>query len=243
MAPHSSTLAWTIPWMEEPGGVHGVTEGPTWLSDFTFTFHFHALEKEMATHSSVLAWRIPGMGEPGGLPSMVSHRVRHDWSDLAAAATVLRLNIWLRTFPYTTLSFLDFFVGDFIFLHPFFKKYHFLYYLFLAAPGLQCCVGAFCLCGKCGLISLRCLDFSLRWRLLLQKMGSRCMSFRGCSMWALESTASVVVVSCSGIFPHWGSNPYPLLWHMDSLPLDYQGSPPFSNKDLEWLIKKIHWEF
>ena len=66
--------------------VHGVTEGPTRLSDFTFTFHFHSLEKEMETHSSVLAWRIPGMGEPGGLPSMGSHRVRHDWSDLAAAA-------------------------------------------------------------------------------------------------------------------------------------------------------------
>ena len=56
------------------------------LSDFTFTFHFHALEKEMATHSSVLAWRIPGMGEPGGLLSLGSHRVGHDWSDLAAAA-------------------------------------------------------------------------------------------------------------------------------------------------------------
>ena len=58
--------------------VHGVAEGRTQLSDFTFTFHFHALEKEMATHSSVLAWRIPGMGEPGGLPSMGSHRVGHD---------------------------------------------------------------------------------------------------------------------------------------------------------------------
>ena len=58
--------------------VHGVVKSPTRLSDFTFTFHFHALEKEMATHSSVLAWRIPGMGEPGGLPSMGSHRVGHD---------------------------------------------------------------------------------------------------------------------------------------------------------------------
>ena len=58
--------------------VHGVAEGWTWLSDFTFTFHFHALEKEMATQSSVLAWRIPGTGEPGWLPSMGSHRVRHD---------------------------------------------------------------------------------------------------------------------------------------------------------------------
>ena len=65
--------------------VHGVAKSQTWLNDFTFTFHFHALEKEMATHSSVLAWRIPGMGEPCGLPSMGSHRVGHDWSDLAAA--------------------------------------------------------------------------------------------------------------------------------------------------------------
>ena len=61
--------------------VHGVVE-----SDFTFTFHFHALEKEMATHSSVLAWRISGTGEPGGLPAMGSHRVGHSWSDLATAA-------------------------------------------------------------------------------------------------------------------------------------------------------------
>ena len=66
--------------------VHGVAEGRARLSDFTFTFHFQALEKEMATHSSVLAWRIPGMGEPSGLPSMGLHRVRHNWSDLAAAA-------------------------------------------------------------------------------------------------------------------------------------------------------------
>ena len=66
--------------------VHGVAKSRTRLSNFTLTFHFYALEKEMATHSSVLAWRIPGMGEPGGLPSMGSHRVRHDWTDLAAAA-------------------------------------------------------------------------------------------------------------------------------------------------------------
>ena len=81
MAPHSSTLAWKIPWTEEPGrlwSVHGVTKNWTRLSDFPFTFHFHALEKEMATHSSVLAWRIPGTGEPGGLPFMGSHRVRHN---------------------------------------------------------------------------------------------------------------------------------------------------------------------
>ena len=66
--------------------VHGIAKSRTRLSDFTFTFHFHALEKEMATHSSVLAWRIPGRGESGGLPCMGSHRVGHDWSDLAAAA-------------------------------------------------------------------------------------------------------------------------------------------------------------
>ena len=65
--------------------VHGVAKSRTRLSDFTFIFHFHALEKEMATHSSVLAWRIPGTVEPGGLPSVGSHRVGHDWSDLAAA--------------------------------------------------------------------------------------------------------------------------------------------------------------
>ena len=64
--------------------VHGVAKSRTQLSHFLFTFHFHALEKEMSTHSSVLAWRIPGMGEPDGLPSMGSHRVGHDWSDLAA---------------------------------------------------------------------------------------------------------------------------------------------------------------
>ena len=66
--------------------VHGVAASQTQLSDFTFTFHFHTLEKERATHSSIPAWRTPGTAEPGGLPSMGSHRVRHDWSDLAAAA-------------------------------------------------------------------------------------------------------------------------------------------------------------
>ena len=80
MAAHSSTLAWKISWDRGAwwAAVHGVTKSRTRLNDFTFTFHFHALEKEMATHSSVLAWRIPGMAEPGGLPSMGSHRVRHD---------------------------------------------------------------------------------------------------------------------------------------------------------------------
>ena len=80
MAPHSSTLAWKIPWMEEPGRLQsmGLLKSRTRLSDFTFTFHLHALEKEMATHSSVLDWRISGTGDPGGLPSMGSHRVGHD---------------------------------------------------------------------------------------------------------------------------------------------------------------------
>ena len=77
--------------------VHGVAESRSWLSDFTFTFHFHALEKEMATHSCVLAWRSPGTGGPGGLPSMRSHKAGHDWSDLASAAAAaahLTLPLW-----------------------------------------------------------------------------------------------------------------------------------------------------
>ena len=85
MATHSSTLAWKIPWMEEPGRLQSMGSLRVghdlrfhFHFSFTFTFHFHALEKEMATHSSVLAWRIPGTGEPSELPSMGSHRVRHD---------------------------------------------------------------------------------------------------------------------------------------------------------------------
>ena len=79
MAPHSSTLAWKIPWAEEPVGLQSMGSlSQARLSDFTFTFHFHALEKEMATHSSVLAWRIPGTEEPSRLPSTGSHRVGHD---------------------------------------------------------------------------------------------------------------------------------------------------------------------
>ena len=95
-------LSWRRQWQPTPVLLPGESHGrrslvgcSPWgleesarLSNFTFTFHFHALEKEMATHSSVLAWRVPGTAEPGGLPSMGSHRVRHDWSDLAAAAAV-----------------------------------------------------------------------------------------------------------------------------------------------------------
>ena len=87
MAPHSTIFAWKIPWTEEPGRLQSMGSlSVGQLSDFTFTFHFHALEKEIATHFTVLAWRIPGTGEPGGLPSLGSHRVGHDRSDLAAAA-------------------------------------------------------------------------------------------------------------------------------------------------------------
>ena len=97
---YSSLLAWKIPWMEEPGRLHSMGSwSRTRLSDFTFTFHFHALEKEMATHSSVLAWRIPGTGEPGGLPSMGSHRVGHDWSGLAVTAAAVN-------FPFHTCQLL-----------------------------------------------------------------------------------------------------------------------------------------
>ena len=78
MVTHSSTLAWNIPWAEEPGGLQSMgSRRVRHDSDFTFTFHFYALEKEMATHSSVLAWRMPGTAEPGGLPSKGSHRVGH----------------------------------------------------------------------------------------------------------------------------------------------------------------------
>ena len=80
MAPHSSTLAWKIPWMEEPGRLQsmGSLESDTTERSSLSPFHFHALEKEMATHSSVFAWRIPGTGEPGGLLSLGSHRVGHN---------------------------------------------------------------------------------------------------------------------------------------------------------------------
>ena len=80
MSTHSSIPAWRIPWTEEPGWLQstGSLRVGHDLSDFTFAFHFHAMEKEMATHSSILAWRIPGTREPDGLLSMGSHRVGHD---------------------------------------------------------------------------------------------------------------------------------------------------------------------
>ena len=88
--------------------VHGFAKSQTGLSDFTFTFHFHVLEKEIVTHSSALAWRIPGMGEPGGCPSMGTHRVEHDWRDLAAAGKeedVFGLKIQMRGLFFTCLLF------------------------------------------------------------------------------------------------------------------------------------------
>ena len=98
VAPYSSTLAWKIPWMEEPGRLQSMGSlSQTWLSDFTFAFLFHALEKEMATHSSVLAWRIPGMGEPGGLRSMRSQsQTQLKWlSNSLAIACILCIYTFL----------------------------------------------------------------------------------------------------------------------------------------------------
>ena len=100
MAPHSSTLAWKIPWTREPGGLQSMGSqrvGNDWVTSLNFSLS--CLEKEMGTHSSVLAWRIPGMGEPGGLLSMGSHRVGHYWSDLAAAVQI--------NFPYRLLLIQD----------------------------------------------------------------------------------------------------------------------------------------
>ena len=104
MAPHSSTLVWKIPWVEEPGRLQSMGSlrvGHDWTTSLSL-FLFHALEKEMATHSSVLAWRIPGAGEPGGLMSMGLHRVGHDWSDLAAAA-VISIPVGSNSFEQWTL--------------------------------------------------------------------------------------------------------------------------------------------
>ena len=88
--------------------IYGVTKSRAWLSDFTFTFHFHALEKVVATHSSVLAWRIPGTGGPGGLPSMGLHRVGHHWSNLAVCQIniVCQVNVIVQVFFYSVILFL-----------------------------------------------------------------------------------------------------------------------------------------
>ena len=128
----------------------------TRLNDFTLTFHFPALEKEMATHSSVLAWRIPGTGEPGGLPSMGSHRIGHDWSNLAAAGFYLKYswnnyqhihctNKWKKKSRYFWESFnLLLFYLIFCFLEMiFYILWFWSVYLFMAILGLDCCVWAF----------------------------------------------------------------------------------------------------
>ena len=94
MHPTPVLLPGKIPWTEEPGRLQSMgTLSWTRLSDFAFTFHFHASEKEMAAHSNILVWRIPGMGEPGGLPSLGLHRVGHDWSSLAAVAAMMFISL------------------------------------------------------------------------------------------------------------------------------------------------------
>ena len=123
--------------------VHGVAKSRTRLSDFTFTCHFHALEKEMATHSSVLAWRIPGMGEPGGLPSTGSHRVGHDWSNLAAAAVTEDLEKQsLMTDPKASLtSWLPIsWISTFLYCLKQFE----LCFLLLATYDILCCTATIC---------------------------------------------------------------------------------------------------
>ena len=90
-------------WRSLVGYIHGVAKSRTRLSSFTFTFHFHALEKEMATHSSVLAWRIPGTEKPGGLLCMGLHRVGHDWCDLAASAKIYLLILKQKFFYWRQL--------------------------------------------------------------------------------------------------------------------------------------------
>ena len=102
MAPHSSPLAWQIPWTGEPGRLQfmGSQRVEHLLSDFTFTFHFHALEREMATHSSVLAWRIPETVEPDGLLSMGSHRVANLTGPLGALNVLLCVNTWEQKLLY-----------------------------------------------------------------------------------------------------------------------------------------------
>ena len=108
MATHSCTLAWKIPWTEEPGRLQ--TMGSlrlTRLSDFTFTFHFHALEKEMVTHSGILAWRIPWPEEPCRLQAMGSQRVGHDWAtSLSLFFSTIHLNVLIRILRAFLSSFL-----------------------------------------------------------------------------------------------------------------------------------------
>ena len=131
MATYSSTLAWKIPWTEEPGRLQSMgllRVGHDWATSFSlFTFHFHALEKEMGTHFSGLAWGIPGTGEPGGLPSIGLYTVGHDWNNLAAAAALhlgefLKFNLFSvcerKFLKYSfSIPFCPFYIDCSIFLH------------------------------------------------------------------------------------------------------------------------------
>ena len=125
MAPHSSTLAWKIPWTEEPGGLPSVGSHRVGHdSDFTLTFHFHALEKEMATRSSVLAWRIPGMGEPAGLPSMGSQsQTRLKRLSSSSILTILYLPITSVNFLYYAGFVLSLFISCFFSFHTSFTYF------------------------------------------------------------------------------------------------------------------------
>ena len=185
--------------------VHGVTKSWTQLSDFTFTFHFHALEKELATCSSVLAWRIPGMAEPGGLPSVGSHRVRHDWSDLAAALHFLRqlhtarcsmrqcLFFWPRQLCwaqcqciYTEFSSPSWRISRSLWMPEGLLSF------FLAALGLCYRVQA------SGRLQLWCVGFSLLWLLWLQSLGSGHLDLAAHSMWGPSGLRIEPCASCIG---------------------------------------------
>ena len=135
VAPHSSTFAWKIPWTEEPGRLQSMR---LLESDTTerLHFHFHALEKEMATHSSVLAWRIPGTGKLGGLPSLGSHRVGHDWSDLAAAAAehLLWAGADINITPSLSTKSLIFRIPNYVSFHGVCMLSHFTCVRLFAAP-------------------------------------------------------------------------------------------------------------
>ena len=113
--------------------VHGVTKNQAQLSDFTFTLYIYALEKEVATHSSVLAWRIPETGEPGGLTSMGSHRVRHDWSNLAVAADIF---LEFSCFFYDPIDLDNLISGHYAFSKSSFKIWKFSFHI-LWKPGFE----------------------------------------------------------------------------------------------------------
>ena len=137
--------------------VHGVTKSWTWLSDFPFTFHFHALEKEMATHSSDLAWRIPGTEEPGGPLSMGSHRVGHNWSDLAAAYTYI--HTYIHTYIYIRTQ-----CSQFVLSSPIYSKSILLEGL--SAPGMitDCCDFLSLIQTWMSLSSSFVFSYSFQWR-------------------------------------------------------------------------------